>query len=431
MRITPLLKFVLGFLLFVALPVHALTLLGATSTRSTAQTWRGPTAADYDFTLTSTSSQTYISGGSTTTNTVNDAVIQTYTGATYDNSYLLNVTPVNGFSVFPVYTSLDPGVATVDQNGVISRVSDGTVRVNVASGNYFLTKRFSGDVSRTTELSVMTFLNYVTGSAGLDVSTETDALIASKSFSTTTTYLYSFESSTGASYTYNPNNILTSAGINVTAISPLNSRFGIRANAVAVTQQDILRATHFGGDGGTGFVGTVVTFVCADNSVYTRTITAGRVIGTTDIEIDHLDTALPGCITPVKLLPENYLTYFPSVSNTVRLPVVAFVQGAFNGTHNRKQMFIGELSQLTSATRINQPLSTPRLNWFITVLDGDSSNPVFMIVNGRLNLLNTWQSSSGGPFTTSNITGINSALSSMSSAYRIATSSLAGFNTYP
>jgi hypothetical protein len=83
----------------------------------------------------------HISGGSTSIVEFADSTYERTTSATVDrNVQVVSAIPVSG------YSSLDTGIATVDSDGKVTRVSDGTARIQVATS--YGTAQFSVPVAR-------------------------------------------------------------------------------------------------------------------------------------------------------------------------------------------------------------------------------------------------------------------------------------------
>lgn len=83
--------------------------------------------------------------------------------------------------------------------------------------------------------------------------------------------------------------------------------------------------------------------------------------------------------------------------------------------------------------------STPYYQWSSTTTDsvgnavvvgGDSGDPLMTVVNGKLVALGTWHFSQTAPDISSNITAINTAISSLGSSYPLTTIDLSAFSSY-
>jgi hypothetical protein len=427
-----LLKIIFIASLLIPIASLAITIKGTGATR----TIHGTTYTDFDFSLASTSRQDIVSGATSGTTNQKDLILNTVTSATLDNAANLQSTPITSGFLSTNYTSLDTAIATVDSNGRVTRVSDGTARINsaaqVSGNNGFytkLTKQISVPVSRLVGQTTKSFNSYVTGSLGKNASDQIDTKIAGKTGSTGNTELFSTQNHATATYVWNTSNWLY--GVDMTMISPWNTDSGVQKAGVLVSPRTIIIANHFNIS-----PGNTIRFIKQDGTVVTRTVSAvGNVTGT-DIYVEVLDSDVPAGIGFAKILPSNFINYLPSVTSTTTIPVVGLFGGGNDGVviHPNKTATVREINILGAFNYYQRSASTTRSSFYIAdVVGGDSGNPFFALINGALVLLDADYSGTGGagPFVSSYITQINALMSSLGdSGHTLTTVDLSGFTSY-
>lgn len=424
-------KIILIILFLIPLVSLAITIKGTGATKNI----RGLTYTDFDFSLASTSRQDIISGVISGTTSQKDLILNSVTSATVDNASNLQSTTIASSFLGVNYTSLDTSIATVDSNGKVTRVSDGTARINsaarVAGNNGFytkLTKQLSIPVSRLTGQTVKSFNSYATGSLGKNASDQIDTRIAGKTGSAGNTELFSTQDHTNAIYVWNTSNFLY--GVDMTMISPWNSFDTIKRAGVLISPRSIIAAAH-----ANIAPGRQIRFIKQDGTVVTRTISAQTQIGTTDILVETLDSDVPAGIGFAKVLPANFLSYLPSITSTTTIPLVGLFGGGDNGivVHPNRTATVREVNNLGINADFQRSASTTRSSFYIAdIVSGDSGNPFFFLINGQLVLIDADFSGGGGfgPFVSSYITQINAAMTAMGDPYSLTTVDLSGFNTY-
>jgi hypothetical protein len=189
----------------------------------------------------------------------------------------------------------------------------------------------------------------------------------------------------------------------------------IGTNGVLVSPRDMIFANHYGL--------TNPTFRDNSGNTYSRTISASRQVGTTDILVATLNADLPGDITPAKVLPSNWRSYLPSPQ--YGYPCIFTNQ-------DRRLLVADTYSAEMTGNEFNafQSMDATRGQWWYTVRKGDSGSPAFMLINGSPVALLAWHSSGAGPCFADNISGINAAITANDSPYSLTTVNLSGFNSY-
>ena len=221
--------------------------------------------------------------------------------------------------------------------------------------------------------------------------------------------LYTTQNHSSSSYVRNANFWLDSHKQALTCISPYNSHENNKRAGVALTPRHVICATHYKVD-----VGSTIRFVTATNTVVNRTVVGTESIGSSDIEIQILDSDLPSTITPCKVLPSDYTNYL----STVRyMPFLALDQ--------EEKGLVGEIGQepSTAATWNRYPQrqssTAQRKSFGEELIGGDSGNPMFFVTKTQLWLFSTAQIPYQGPLLSEYISEINTAINTLDTAQGI------------
>lgn len=175
---------------------------------------------------------------------------------------------------------------------------------------------------------------------------------------------------------YDPSDTCWARPINLTCMSPWNSVHVHLGSGTLVTPQHLISAGHFSPEG-------YIRFVGRNGEVITRYLEADDSISGTDIRIMKLDAPVPDCITPAKILPSNWQTYIPS--GGLGLPILF-------GDQEEHAVCANLYTAAAEDVKIEPPTDALRLAQYEAVITGDSSNPIFLILNGEVILLATfWQ----------------------------------------
>lgn len=384
---------------------------------------RGPSLSDVNFTLNPVVKDTYVSGGSTEESTVDDSVYDVTTGATVDHGWEIFVEQQNvGQFVTPYFESADTDIATVNQQGHVTRVSDGTVAIFARS--HWLTRRYDAVVSRETPVTSNVFSHFVSGSVA---DTATDGVHDRISGLTPATAkpIFTTQNHTAGTYVRNTGCWLAvspSLVQSATCISPYNSHSGANLGFTLITPRHGIMATHAKFPNG-----TVVTFVAADNTRYTRTITAQADIGgLSDFTIAKLDSDLPIGISFAKVPPADFADYIPGVANGIHCMA-----------SNKSEHAIAiDLKQINSGTiaRFDFPHDDDALDFNESVVAGDSGHGAFAIIGNELVFLTLWTYGDGGVGSGRKvwefIDEINSALTTLGGGYSLTEIDLSSYPDY-
>ena len=334
-----------------------------------------------------------ISGSVNQQTVSDDAIYDSYTSPVYH---------FNGaFSVFglhnPSFVSLNPEVATIAPDGVITRVSSGFCRFLAKDGIILGKKLDLRDVSG--QPSVDIYNSPTLDCLATHASDQVDSRINNTMTMNANGKVYTSQDHSTPSYTRNTN-LWCSQGdaIDMTCISPWNSRGAHKRAGTAITPRHVLNAAHY-----PLYVGDTIRFVTNDNTVITRTITGanGQWVNNRDFRLYTLDSDLPATIKPCKVMPSNWRDY--AVNNSLNRPA------ALGLDQEEKALIIdwrGEGRFLT-------PVDSDRLIFHENKISGDSGNPAFLIVNDELVLITCWTYGGAGSGTSvgDNVGHINTLIS--------------------
>ena len=213
-------------------------------------------------------------------------------------------------------------------------------------------------------------------------------------------------------------------GIDVTAVSVWNNRgFGASADfrmrgATAVTRRHIMMAKHFPLS-----VSDKLWFVTADGTWIQRTMSRIASDGSKDISVGLLDAELPSTITPVKVVPSDFETYFDRDSggqiDSNSRPIVM-------GFDHEKKGLLFQLSRASNAANNvtyfdGSLVPSPYDEMAEDLESGDSGNPLFIIIDGEPVLITSFYTTETSPAYNKYISTINALIASVDSSEGIST----------
>ena len=319
---------------------------------------------------------TLVSGSNTSTTTEDDAVYDHYTSATY---HFEGAVQAPGIS--PTFESLNTEVGTVAADGKVTRVADGICRVLAKSSN--LTMGIDIDLQTyADDLTIDVWQNATVGSLAEHLSDQVDSRIDNTMSMASNGKIYSTQDH--ATPLYVRNTSLWCSDIDLTCISPWNSRGSNTRAGTLVTPRHVLNAAHY-----PLYIGDTLRFIAGDGTVHTRTITGATnqpsyVNLVTDIRLYTLDSDLPAAIAPCTVMPADEAGYL--VNNEDNRPAALLLD-------QEEKALIGDFKG-TSA--FNFPSDADRLIFSESIADGDSGNPAFLILSGSLVLVTVWTFGGGG-----------------------------------
>jgi len=285
-----------------------------------------------------------------------------------------------------------------------------------------------------------------------------EALIAGNDGSDSNLFLYSTQDHATTNYVRNTN--CWAYSLDLTCASPWNStgdgslagKTGLPSGqfraATAITPRHLLSSNHYHlrQDWGQGNTNWLVRFVDANNNVYERNATAHQVVVGCDWSITNflasayqsdtsrsgyniatnwqpdyvvlrLDEELPASILPAKRMPDDWMDYMPftqgftnyynSQRSHVNFPLVMTDQQervtigesysvGFQGAQTRKEDYGGYHASLFSPPNFLFERRDSYAAFYRPKINGDSSSPVFMFINGDPVLTGTLTLGGGG-----------------------------------
>lgn len=281
------------------------------------------------------------------------------------------------------FISLTPEVATINDNGQLTRVSSGVARISREDDgiNKFIDINMG---NRNATAPVVTFDSFVAGSFGEHATSAIDSLIDNTMSIDVEGEVFTTQDHDTSTYVRNPN--LWCAGYDITAVSPWNSDLGQKKAGTLITPRHVLFTAHY-----PVAVGTTVRFVEADGTVHDRTVEARAFHPsyspppyTNDYCVAVLDSDLPATITPMKILPSDFTNYLPP--ENVRLsevPAIAINQHEQASIQNLYQNHTDYITFNFPDAAVDRPDIQDRAALYYGYTDGDSGSPMFFIVNGE------------------------------------------------
>lgn len=324
-----------------------------------------------------------VSGGSTQSVPTLDRIEDVTTGVALVYNYQLAVTRTGDQNAPISYTSTSPTVATVAASGLVTWFAAGktTIEINHGPVQVNVPLRMGAAVLRP---EARIYTGGAVGSARLAAEAAVDAGLVGKTPSTTMA-IFSIQDHATATYSRNPANWASAAGIDLTCISPWNSSGGNKRAGVAITPRHIIFAKHYQIG-----IGATVRFVAGNNIVIDRTLVDKMDIAGTDLTVGLLDSDLPASITPCKFLPVDWEDYF--LTGLEHIPALCLDQ--------EEKALVADCGDAGSMLAMRVPTDAARLSFYEAKIVGDSGNPAFLVLGGELILVTTWWygGAGAGPF---------------------------------
>ena len=238
--------------------------------------------------------------------TVNDLTYETLAQLeAYEEATILN----QGFISAPTYSVNDEAIATVDQSGNLTWVSDGTVRTKIIGGGAILTELV--EVKKIVSDDQNIFHEWVTGCFLGHISEKVDSRIMGLDPVVTKPQFSTLDHSS-RTFIRNPDCWLT---VDSSGVSVSNSRSNGQRAGTLITQRHLLVAGHFPLS-----VGDVVWFTSDDglNNTYSRTVLQTKRHPDysnvyPDFTMCVLDSDLPSDIKFIKVAPSDIETRFSQI----------------------------------------------------------------------------------------------------------------------
>jgi len=314
-------------------------------------------------------------------------------------------------------------------SGVILGPSEFGIASGIASGSTSLVAISSDDsfssvnvvVSGVTGQTSLTFDGYIAGSLSKEVSDAVDTRINGLN-ATTAKPIYSTQNHDTSTYVRNTGCWV--ADLDLTSISPWNSTEGKNRAGVLISPRHILFAAHYQINNG-----STIRFVDNNNNVVTRTMVNKLTHPDytpyyPDITVGLLDSDVPASISFVKILPQNWNNYLPSLSSIYTLPCLVLDQ--------EEKALISELYYLDSSAYFLTPTQSARFAFYEKIISGDSGNPAFLIIDDELVIITVWTfgGAGGGTSTLYQKDAINTMMATLGGGYSLTEIDLSGFTDF-
>ena len=365
-----------------------------------------------------------IAGGEATELVIGDRNIFRTNAATYVYDYQIIPLTYGGAGRYtPTFISSDPSIATVDNNGLVTHVSNGVATITMSAGNqsisdtlYFQTLS-SGNVD--------TFNSYLSGSLAYHISDTIDSRLVGKN-KVDNLKIFTTQNHSTQTYVRNPNVWCADLPNLLTCMSPWNSTGGSQRAGTLISPRHIIFAAHFQIN-----TNATIRFVKMDGTVVNRTMT-NKITHPSyapyypDITVGLLDSDVPEDISFAKVLPSDWSDYLPSLNvyTDGEIPAIALDQ--------EEKALVTDWYRETVTTAFNSPTSSDRLEMFELLIGGDSGNPAIIPINGEPVILTVWTFGGAGAGTSisNQVSAINSMMTTLGGGYQLTTISLSSFNNY-
>lgn len=369
---------------------------------------------EVDFDITSTERQTVTSSSGTSQTTNQDLILTNLTTASGFNYWENQVIQTGFFGGTPILSSSDTNIFTVTQDGITTRIANGTA--NLIVQNEHLKKSYPLTFSAFGGETTVQSTERATGSLGKECDDSVDTRIVGLTASDTTKKVHD-----NSQY----NSSCWAADIDLTCVSRH------KPTATLITPRHAICAEHYK-------TGNSITFIGSDNSIVTRTVIGRKNVGpsnasdgyATDLHIMTLNADIPETLQFAKVLPSNILDYLPTI-RTKHVACLTFDQ--------EKKALITDLYNLTT-TRASfiVPIDAQRNNFYEAKISGDSGSPAFLLIDGEPVLVTTWTfgGAGSGPAIHALHTSINTAISAsdtnagVSTGYTVTAKDVSAFTSY-
>jgi hypothetical protein len=243
-----------------------------------------------------------------------------------------------------------------------------------------------------TGCTIKSYISPVFNICEKEISTRTQILCANPK------PIYTTQDHNNAIYVRNPECWCYDLREQLTCCSPWNSYGSNQRAGTLITPRHIAYAKHFPIQ-----PGTTIRFITKDNEVVTRTITLTASINSeSDIDIGLLNQDVPNTVKPCYILPDNYLDYLsyknvPSLSSTYipYRPGVLCLDQEEKALAQDFLMFNGSTPTFANISSTVPSKANKSALWE-NIIDGDSGNPLFLIYEGKLILITTLFTPTGG-----------------------------------
>lgn len=352
----------------------------------------------------------------------NDVVLVQTSGSTTITDYQTTIQQlIPGTYDISISTSNSGVILAPSVEQIASGVSAGVANLTaIASDNSF--SSISVIVSGVTGTVNTSFSDYATDSLAKEVTDAVDSRIAGLNAETSKP-IFSTQNHTTPSYIRNSGCWVND--LDLTSISPWNSTEGPNRAGVLISPRHIIFAAHYQINNG-----STVRFVDNNNNIVTRTMVTKLthpeyIPYYPDLTVGLLDSDVPNSIGFVKILPQDWNKYLPSLSVLYRLPCLVLDQ--------EEKALISELAGLNTFAGFRLPeLNSARYVFSEPIILGDSGNPAFLIIDDQLVIITVWTYGGAGLGTSIlyHRDAINTMMATLGGGYSLTEIDLSEFTDY-
>jgi hypothetical protein len=393
-----------------------------------------------------------------------DSVIQTAGSGSVVTDYAITITKKRG-TANPVVTHSSPAVASLDVNaGLLSHLADGTDTLTFTDAtrtvNIPLTFK-----AQSNSIPNPIVINGVAGSLRKSITEAIDLRLPGKNPTTDKFLLNPQPDVVNGPFSWNTG--CWAYPIDLTCLMIYDSwsagweqpRGQHWAPGTAIGGPFTLHANHFWPN-----IGSTLSWLTRGNVRVDRTSVGGasgsflspNYPGYPDFFVSILNSDLPSTIKPAKVLPNGWEPYLPVTSQSeliggtstpqrgYKLPCLWLDQelkanvGSFRQGLKLLFHYTGSLNFDMDGYNAWQPTDPVRSQFYESVVDHDSSQPTFLIINDEPVMIGpTTSGGPGGSFLASYKTQINAIMDSLWATYRTGSNpyhlqevNLSGFNVY-
>lgn len=409
-----------------------MTLLNATNcplncglaTTTIFNSYKKPTITQEQFQIVLNTLNRITTGGSPlSSSVVYDRNMQSYTNASYKQDVVATIIGQGSFE--------DMECDTLNSNVIKSNIenehckflyqNDGEVIIKATNKNK-LSQIQKTSIKQFIASPITLFESWVTGSLLEHMTTYFNNILPTANENQKNLFVNNI-TGTPTSYTRNTNPLIPN--LDFTCMSPWNSSGFNTMAGTLVSNKHVIFCKHL------SFypsVNSTIKFITNNNTIVTKTLTKITPLGdinsfAPDIVIGTLDSDIPNTISIAKILPTNYITYFPS--HTTINPYAA---DCIITSNQDKHIGISSISRFSNSD-FSFGISSQYPTLSQRIRAGDSGSPCFLVINNTLILLGVLSSNGGGSLISSYISEINNILSTDGS-YALTPVDLSSFNTY-
>lgn len=376
---------------------------------------------------------------------VQDKIFVNYANGTIVNDYKMQIITIGGYQAQPVWTSSNTSVATVDSNGYVTHVNNGTCNISVSLGGQLLTQTLSFFTQFPTSPTM--FFDFDANSLRKNIWTNINTRTAGKTKNNAIN-IFSTQDHNNNIYIRNVNS--WAYGLDLSCFSPWNFDTGYMTAGTLISPRHVLFCKHFNfypqvprTDGQP----VTIRFINQNNQTITRTLT--NIIRVNDSEYPNYDvdfavglldsdvTTQNGQSTGIsfaKILPSDWYKYLPNMGYSGGSDYTNTVPSFY--TDQEEKNLIGYITQIATSSNGNtdvnlgEPILSQHKEFFENLVRFDSGNPIFLTINNELVILSVATGSVGGSFITAHMSQVNEVMSALGGGYQLTPIDLSNFSTY-